>query len=131
MAADSYCPNCFAMIPVGVSVCPACSVVISDISDRNFRQKLLHALDHPLDDVRMRAIIALGLRGEEDAALPLAECALRHTTNIEEGLEVVSKLSNFAPSPDVLLALRMLSNHKAHAIQEAAIKVMRLFLKQN
>lgn len=115
------------MIPVGVSVCPVCSVVISDISDRDFREKLLHALDHPLDDVRMRAIIALGLRGEEETALPMAECAFRHPMNIEEGLEVIERLSDFTPSPDVLLALRMLSDHKAHAVQEAATKAMRLF----
>ena len=127
MAADAYCPNCFAMIPAGVPVCPVCSAAISDMSDRDFREKLLHALQHPLDDVRMRAIIALGLRGEEGAAMPLAECVLRHPTNIEEGLEVVARLSDFPPSPDVLLALRMLSNHKAHAVREAATKAMRLF----
>ncbi len=127
MAADAYCPNCFTMIPVGVSVCPICSVVISDISGMDFSDKLLHALEHPLDDVRMRAIIALGLRGEEGTALPMAECALRHPMNIEEGLEVVERLKNFAPFPEVFSALGILANHEAHAVQEAATKAMQFF----
>lgn len=127
MAADTYCPNCFTMIPAESSVCPVCSAVISDISGRDFRNKLLHALEHPLDDVRMRAIIALGLRGEEGTALPMAECALRHPMNIEEGLEVIERLKNFASLPEVFSTLRILANHQAHAVREAAAKAKRLF----
>ncbi len=127
MAADAYCPNCFAMIPAGTTACPVCSAAISDMSDRDFREKLLHALRHPLDDVRMRAIIALGLRGEEGTALPMAECALRHPMNIEEGLEVIERLKNFAPSPEVFSALGILANHEAHAVQETATKAMQFF----
>ena len=115
------------MIPAGTTACPVCSAAISDMSDRDFREKLLHALRHPLDDVRMRAIIALGLRGEEGTALPMAECALRHPMNIEEGLEVIERLKNFAPSPEVFSALGILANHEAHAVQETATKAMQFF----
>ncbi len=119
-----YCPNCFAVIPADASVCPFCSADIGEISGRDFRDKLLHALEHPLDDMRMRAIISLGLRGEAGTALPMAECAIHHPMNIEEGLGVIERLRHFAPSPEVFSALEMLSRHEAHAVREAAAKAM-------
>ena len=119
-----YCPNCFAMIPADASVCTFCSADIGEISGRDFRDKLLHTLEHPLDDMRMRAIISLGLRGEAGTALPMAECALRHPLNIEEGLEVIERLRHFAPSPEVFSSLQMLLKHEAHAVREAAARAI-------
>lgn len=40
----------------------------------------------------MRAIIALGGRGETVAAPALIECALRHPSDVVEGLEIVRSL---------------------------------------
>jgi HEAT repeat protein len=76
------CPNCFKEIAPGIEVCPACGERIAALSGRDYTAKLVHALDHPLADVRMRAIIALGLRGEAPAAL--AACTLRHSADIVE-----------------------------------------------
>ena len=39
----------------------------------------------------MRAIIALGWRGEQEMAAALAECALRHPSDVVEGLEMPDK----------------------------------------
>lgn len=120
-AEDLYCPNCFAMIPARASVCPFCSADIKGISGRDFRSKLLHALEHPLDDVRMRAIISLGLRREAGTALPLAQCALSHHSDVVEGMEVVNVLKDFGASAEGLRALKMLAaDHAAHAVRAAA-----------
>lgn len=62
------------------------------MSARDFCAKLLAALHHPLAEVRLRAIISLGRCGESKAAQPLAQCALRHPTDVSEGLQVVESL---------------------------------------
>jgi hypothetical protein len=57
-----------------------------------YSQRLIDALGHPLDDVRMRAIITLGLRSEKAAEKPLIDCALRQPIDVIEGLEIVNSL---------------------------------------
>lgn len=121
VANEICCPNCFSMIPAEAESCPACGERIASLSARGYREKLLHALAHPLDDIRMRAIIALGLRRETVTAVPLAECALRHPTNVVEGMEVVYALRNVGASRERLHALAMLANdHAARAVRAAA-----------
>jgi hypothetical protein len=118
---EIYCMNCFSLIPAEVKFCHVCGEHMAGLSAQHYRVKLLHALQHPLDDVRMRAIIALGLRREAGTAMPMAECALRHPLNIEEGIEVVNALKKFPPSADGRRALEMLAHdHSAHAVRAAA-----------
>jgi len=118
---DSYCMNCFSLIPAQAQACPVCGERMTGLSAQDYRTKLLHALEHPLDDVRMRAIIALGLRREADVSLALAGCTLRHPLNVEEGIEVVHALNGFLPSPVAQRALEILAReHGAHAVRERA-----------
>ena len=67
-----FCLTCFSTMPPDGQTCPACGQGVAAASARDYRKKLTRALQHPLADVRMRAIIALGLRGEASAAI--AEC---------------------------------------------------------
>ena len=98
-----------------------CGGCIARFSDQTYREKLLHALKHPLDDVRLRAIIALGWRREEGTATDLADCALRHPLDIVGGMEIVRALNNFGLSAEARHALeRLARDHPAHAIRAAA-----------
>ncbi len=122
---ELYCLNCFALIPSEAEKCPLCAGSIAALSAQGYREKLLHALEHPLDDVRMRAIIAIRLRGDAEAVLPLAECALRHPLNLEEGIEIVRALEGFRLSSDGRRAMEMLANgHPAHAVRIVARQAM-------
>ncbi|MHB1678103.1 MAG: HEAT repeat domain-containing protein [Sulfuriferula sp.] len=124
VANEIFCPNCFSMIPAEAETCPVCGERIASLSAQGYREKLLHALAHPLGDIRMRAIIALGLRRETGTAVPLAVCALRHPTDVVEGMEVVYALKNMG-MPEKQLALTMLINdHAAHAVRAAAEAVL-------
>lgn len=117
---------CFSLMPSDVGTCPVCGQPIKLASMSDYRKKLLHALDHPLDGVRMRAIIAVGLRREMNAALPLTECALRHPLNIEEGLAVVEALKHLSNLRESAQALAILEHdHAAHAVREAASVAMK------
>lgn len=116
---EHICPACFRLIPAGASHCPACGANLAALTDRDYRDKLLAALAHPLDEVRMRVILALGMRGEPDAAEALADCALRHTVDVVEGLAVVGSLARLGDAGRHAL-LRLAESHPAHAVREAA-----------
>lgn len=118
---NTYCLNCFSLIPAEAEICPVCGGNITSLSAQEFREKLLHALDHPSDDVRMRVITILVQRHEEGTALKLAECALRHPMSYDEAIEIVHSLKNFQAFPDGRHALELLvKNHPTHAVRVAA-----------
>lgn len=115
------CAACFHLAPADARTCPACGADLATQSARDYRDKLLTALHHPLADVRMRAIIALGWRGEAASAEPLARCALRHPTDVVEGLEVVDSLARIRDAGAARRALHALqAQHPAHAVRVAA-----------
>lgn len=116
----TYCPACFAQIPAEAAACPACGQDLARLSHRDYREKLLAALHHPLADVRLRAIIALGWRREPEAAQALAECALRHPIDVVQGLEVVESLRIIDGDPGREALERLARDHPAHAVRARA-----------
>jgi HEAT repeat protein len=117
----AFCPKCYRQIPVDAEVCPYCRTSLYEWAKKTYSQRLIDALGHPLDDVRMRAIIALGLRGEKVAEQPLIDCALRHQIDILEGLEIVNSLRLIRDKGSDDTALRTLSvRHPARAVRAAA-----------
>lgn len=120
-----FCLECFALIPAEAQVCPHCGKDQERLRQKDYRAKLLHALQHPLSEVRMRAIIALGWQGEPDAASDLVECALRHPIDVVEGLEIVRSLARIESRYPGRGALeRLMAQHPAHAVQEAAMRAL-------
>jgi HEAT repeats len=126
-AANSFCPRCFVMIDVDARHCPACGADLAGDRRDGFTDRLIHALDHPLADVRLRAIIALGLRAEKRAEAPLLACALRHPDDVVEGLEVVESLRRISRKEAASAALSALAErHKARAVRAAARRALRI-----
>lgn len=123
VAHEIYCLNCFSMIPVEAKTCPTCGESIANLSAQSYREKLLHGLCHPLSEVRMRAIIALGWRGEDSAAQPLLELALRHPVDVVEGLAVVKSLARMGREGRIAM-VALAERHRAHAVREAAKQVL-------
>ena len=122
---ETYCPECFAMIPADAPVCPACGADVVRLSARDYREKLLHALQHPLADVRLRAIIALGLRGDAGAADAMAHCALRYPADVTAALEVINGLRQFDSGPRSGAALTLLAEqHPGRAVRAAAQRAL-------
>ncbi|MFN3397351.1 MAG: HEAT repeat domain-containing protein [Sulfurimicrobium sp.] len=116
-----FCPACFAPLAQEADTCPACGARMADLGNRDYREKLVHALLHPLADVRMRAIIALGLRGEPETADALVKCAMNHPTDVVQGLEIIRSLARMKETEAARTALSILhTRHPAHAVREAA-----------
>ena len=119
-----FCPGCFAPLIQEAVVCPACGARMVDLTGRDYREKLVHALRHPLADVRMRAIIALGLRGEPETADALVECALRYPTDVVAGQEIVRSLARMKSAGVRQIALATLKvRHSARVVRKAAKRV--------
>jgi len=114
---QQICPECYRLIPLALVRCPDCGADLASFSAQQYRDKLIAALEHPLSEVRMRAIIALGWRRERAAAEALAACALRHPADVIEGLEVVSSLAKIGVRIELAALSRM---HPAHAVRAAA-----------
>lgn len=125
-ARPGYCTACFALIDVEARSCPVCGCDLARLSEREFRNKLLVALNHPLADVRLRAIIALGWRGESENASALARCALRHPTDVVEGLQVIESVRGIGNVAAREEAWRMLAKrHPARLVRSAASWALR------
>ncbi|MHB1621050.1 MAG: HEAT repeat domain-containing protein [Sulfuricella sp.] len=120
-----FCPACFAPLAQEADTCPACGARMAELSRRDYREKLVHALLHPLADVRMRVIIALGWRSEPETADDLVACALRHPSDVVEGLEIINSLRQMKDAVIRQTALSTLqAHHPAHAVREGAARVL-------
>jgi hypothetical protein len=115
-----FCPNCFHEVGSPQGKCPACGVDMETWQQPySYTERLIHALNHPISEVRMGAIISLGHQKAVLAAVPLAQCALQHVKDVVQGLEIVRSLSKLPNSPEQNEALTMLKQHPSRVIQEA------------
>jgi len=122
----TYCPVCAAPIGPDAKNCPRCKADIDEWDRKNFVEKLIDALTHPLSEVRMRAIIVLGNRREKRAEQPLADCAFAHPKDVVQGLEIVSSLQRIRKGDPPSLALeRLAKHHPARAVRKAAERALK------
>jgi hypothetical protein len=120
-----FCLACFMPLAQEADTCPVCGARMAELSERSYREKLVHALLHPLADIRMRAIIALGWRGEPETAEALVACALRHPLDVVQGLEIVNSLDQMQDARVRQTALSTVqAQHPAHAVREGARRVL-------
>jgi len=124
------CQRCYDLIDAAAAVCPRCGVDLAALWSRDFGNKLLDALQHPLSEVRMRAVIALGWRGEPATAAALERLAWRHPADVIEGLAVVDSLAQLDSAGQASLAV-LAASHPAHAIRAAARIALARSRKEN
>lgn len=125
MTSVQLCPNCFAEIPAAAEICPACGERLAALGARGYTEKLIHALLHPLADIRLRVIIALGFQGRAETAEVLVACALNHPTDVVAGLEIVRSLAQVPDGEGRQSALALLkSRHAARAVRTAAAEAL-------
>jgi hypothetical protein len=120
-----YCPACFVKVGHAAPVCASCGVVAADWeAERTYAQRLVHALGHPLPMARMSAIIALGGRGDDAAAVPLALCALAHPVDVVQAQQVLTSIDQLPAGAERSAALRMLQEHPARVVRRRAATLL-------
>lgn len=123
-----FCLACFMPLSQEAGTCPVCGASMAELSGRDYREKLVHALLHPLADIRMRAIIALGWRGEPETAGELVACALRHPLDVVQDLEIVRSLDRMKDAQIRRTSLNALqTQHPAHAVRAGAAAALDSF----
>ncbi len=121
-----FCPACFRGVPRAHGNCPDCGEDMDAWNaSRSYTERLIHALAHPLAEVRMRSIIALGKRKDEASITMLERCAFRHPADIIQAMEIIRALENMPSSSAKTQALDALAEHPAHAIRKAVGRVPR------
>jgi hypothetical protein len=119
-----FCPNCFARVRSPHGACPACGVDSRDwVEDRSYTDRLIHALDHPISEVRMAVVISLGNKNDTTVSLPLARCALKHPTDIVLAMEITAALKKLPTGPERSAAIAMMKTHPARAVRVAAARI--------
>lgn len=120
----NFCPNCFDEIGSDVEICKSCSINIKKwMAQKSYTERLIHALNHPISEVRMGAIISLGKLKEVKAAVPLAQCAFSHPNDVVQGLEITCALKQMDFESEVEQSLELLSKHPARAIRKAVYHI--------
>jgi hypothetical protein len=72
----TFCPNCFEDIGPDAEICKSCRISVKEwMTQKSYTTRLIHALNHPIAEVRMGAIISLGKLKGVKAPIPLAKCA--------------------------------------------------------
>lgn len=76
----TLCPQCWRVVDHDARRCPCCFADIVRLHERDFREKLLAALSHPIADTVVRAAVALAARGDPGASRGI-ETAMRRFQN--------------------------------------------------
>lgn len=64
----TLCPACWRPVPHDARQCPHCGADIEQLHERDFRDKLLAALSHPIPDTVIRAALILAARHDPEAS---------------------------------------------------------------
>jgi hypothetical protein len=122
----TFCPNCFEDIGPDAEICESCSINVKEwMVQKSYTARLIHALNHPIAEVRMGAIISLGKLKEVKAAVPLAQCALGHPMDVVQGQEIIRALKQMDFGLEVATSLEMLARHPARVIRKAVYHIQK------
>lgn len=109
-----------------VEICQSCNIRVKEwTAQKSYTERLIHALNHPISEVRMGAIISLGKLKQVKAAIPLAQCAFERPIDVVQGLEIANALKQMNFEPEVEQALKMLFKHPARAIRRAVYSIQK------
>lgn len=120
-----FCPYCFAKVLDDDQICAYCRQDIQEWEQKKtYAARLVQALRHPIDEVRMRAIISLGNQADPHTASALVECAYRFPTMVPQNLQILASLLQFPSSRERDIAFNLLSNHPSGMIAKRAIEML-------
>jgi hypothetical protein len=124
---DIFCAHCFAILQAGRVICPSCREKVRYLNDDESLNLLVKVLHDNRADVRSTAIFVLGRRKDRRAADALVACALRHPSDIDEGLQIVKVLSAIDDGVPRTTALQyLIARHPASEIKQAAFRALDL-----
>lgn len=120
-----YCPICAEPVASDAIICPRCGSNIQEWEHKTYTEKLIQALKHPLADIRMRAIIVLGMRRDQAAEQALVDCALFYSGDVIQALEIVHTLYLMREGEETSWALAVLAErHPVRSVRDSARRTL-------
>jgi hypothetical protein len=119
----TLCPACWRVVPNDARVCSHCGAGISQLHERDFRNKLLGALSHPDRDTVIRAAVALAARHDVAASQAIGT-AMRTFPNEPHVLAgLLNALMFVADDEARRIALEALG-HRSFIVRRAAAQAL-------
>ena len=119
-----YCPNCWQSFRKDADRCPACGFDIRRSWDaREYTDKLVAALRHPVPETVIRVACILGQRREVRGVETLAEL-VKTTPDVYVAAAGVRALGQIG-TPEALAFLQTLMNHPAQMVREGVIAILK------
>ncbi len=121
----AFCPRCWKEVGEGCRVCPNCGYRFESFEKLSYEEKMIVALNHPVDEFRINAIRVLGRIGSERAVVALEELSGRESS-VPILLEIVESLKQLGKKHEVALkALEKLKSHRARTVSKLAGEALR------
>lgn len=112
-----FCPGCWEDFPDDFEVCPKCGMNTRTFwSDKNYVDRLIVALDHPVKSTVARAVWILGKLEAEQAVQPLV--SLIETTKDVYLMRAAIRALGEIGTNDAMTFLVSLSDHPAQMIRD-------------
>ena len=119
----TLCPACWRVVPHDARWCSHCGADITSLHERDFRDKLIAALAHPIADTVIRAAVALAARRDPEASRAI-ETAMRRFPNEPHVLAgLLSALIVVADDDARRIALDSLG-HRSFIVRRAAAQAL-------
>ena len=119
----THCPACWRVVPHDARVCSHCGADIAQLHERDFRDKLLAALTHPIADTVIRAAVALAARHDPEASHAIETAMRRFPSEPHVLTGLLSALIVVADDDARRIALDALG-HRSLIVRRAAAQVL-------
>jgi hypothetical protein len=119
----TLCPGCWRVVPNDARMCSHCGADISQLHERDFRDKLLGALSHPDRDTVVRAAVALAARHDPAASEAIEAAMLRFPTEPHVLAGLLNALMFVGDDEARRIALEALG-HRSFIVRRAAAQVL-------
>lgn len=116
-----FCANCFTELHGSDDHCTNCGQPRDDgWATTSFDTRLIRALNHPVADVRLRAIYALGRRKVISAIDLLVDLAFIHPFDPVQGKVIVDALTDMSVRQADEALLQLSREHPSNVVQQHA-----------
>lgn len=124
-----FCPNCWQDVEDKAARCPHCGYELAEYDRLSYEDKLLMALEHPVRENRMIAIVALGRLGSRKA-VPLLRHIAMATDDFHEAQAVAEALALIGGA-DSEAVLRAMTRHPSRLVRELAERTLAAFRRKS
>jgi len=122
----TLCPACWRVVPHDARYCSHCGADISELHERDFREKLLGALSHPDRDTVIRAAVALAARHDPTASHAI-ETAMSRFPNEPHVLAGLLNALMFVGDEDARRIAQGALGHRSFIVRRAAAQTLQHF----